>query len=41
MGPVTTAAFDDTCSNPIQIAHRNYARRRRPAADRDLDAPAS
>ena len=23
MGPVTTAVFDDTCGNLIQIAHRN------------------
>jgi catechol 2,3-dioxygenase-like lactoylglutathione lyase family enzyme len=24
MGPVTTAVFDDTCGNLIQIAQRNY-----------------
>jgi hypothetical protein len=23
MGPVTSAVFDDTCGNLIQIAHRN------------------
>jgi Glyoxalase/Bleomycin resistance protein/Dioxygenase superfamily len=25
MGPVTTAVFDDTCGNLIQIAQRNQA----------------
>jgi hypothetical protein len=25
MGPVTTAVFDDTCGNLIQIAHREQA----------------
>ncbi|MBU8808863.1 VOC family protein [Mycolicibacterium goodii] len=25
MGPVTTAVFDDTCGNLIQIAHQNQA----------------